>query len=56
MLCIKTKSKGSGLGLAISKRLIEQHYGSIKIVNNPESGVTFIITLPVKQKSDWCSK
>jgi signal transduction histidine kinase len=47
-----TKSKGSGLGLAISKRLIEQHNGSIKVINNPEGGATFIVTLPVKQESD----
>jgi signal transduction histidine kinase len=47
-----TKSKGSGLGLAISKRLLEQHNGTINIANNPEGGVTFSIILPIKQESD----
>jgi signal transduction histidine kinase len=45
-----TKSKGNGLGLAICKRLIEQHKGNIEVSNNPESGATFVITLPVKQE------
>lgn len=40
-----TKSSGSGLGLAICKNIIEAHKGDIK-VNNLDSGVVFIITLP----------
>jgi signal transduction histidine kinase len=48
------KAKGTGLGLAITKRLIEQHKGSIDVVNNREGGATFIITLPVKQENGWC--
>ena len=47
-----TKPKGTGLGLAISKRLIEQHNGSISVSNNPEVGVTFVITVPVKLKQE----
>jgi len=47
-----TKSKGSGLGLAISKRLLEQHNGTINVANNPEGGVTFTIILPIKQESE----
>ena len=47
------KAKGTGLGLAITKRLIEQHKGSIDVVNNREGGATFIITLPVKQENGW---
>jgi two-component system, NtrC family, sensor histidine kinase AtoS len=43
-----TKSKGSGLGLAISKRLIEQHQGSLAALNNPAGGATFIIRLPLR--------
>jgi two-component system sensor histidine kinase AtoS len=43
-----TKAKGTGLGLAITKRLIEQHDGSISVRNNPEGGTTFRIILPVK--------
>jgi len=44
-----TKSNGTGLGLAVSKRLVEQHGGSITVANNPYGmGVTFTITLPIK--------
>lgn len=45
-----TKSKGTGLGLAITKRLIEQHEGSISCKNNPDKGAAFMIRLPVKQE------
>jgi signal transduction histidine kinase len=44
-----TKSKGTGLGLAITKRLIEQHGGTIRAENNRDWGATFLVTLPVKQ-------
>lgn len=44
-----TKAKGTGLGLSITKRLVEQHGGSIHAANNLDRGVTFLVTLPVKQ-------
>jgi signal transduction histidine kinase len=44
-----TKAHGTGLGLAITKGLIEQHAGDIRVENNPDRGVSFTITLPVKQ-------
>ena len=43
-----TKGKGTGLGLAVSKRIVEEHGGSIAVSNNVSGGVTFSITLPVK--------
>jgi two-component system sensor histidine kinase AtoS len=43
-----TKAKGTGLGLAVTKRLIEQHGGSISVSNNPDGGATFSIVLPLK--------
>jgi two-component system sensor histidine kinase AtoS len=43
-----TKPKGTGLGLAITKRLVEQHGGSIHVVNNPGGGASFTIDLPIK--------
>ncbi|HUJ18151.1 MAG TPA: PAS domain S-box protein [Nitrospirota bacterium] len=43
-----TKAKGTGLGLSITKRLVEEHGGSITLVNNHDGGVTCSITLPVR--------
>jgi signal transduction histidine kinase len=43
-----TKPKGTGLGLSITKRLIEQHGGSIRVANNPNGGAAFTIDLPIK--------
>ncbi len=41
-----TKPKGTGLGLAITKRLVDQHGGSIR-VESTESGTAFTFTLPL---------
>ena len=43
-----TKPKGTGLGLSITKRLVEQHGGSIRVTNNPNGGAAFTIDLPIK--------
>ncbi|WPO84559.1 ATP-binding protein [Chryseobacterium sp. JJR-5R] len=45
------KPTGSGLGLAISKKITEAHDGHIK-AENSGLGVTFTITLPIKNKTD----
>jgi len=45
-----TKAKGTGMGLAISKRLIENHSGTIGITRNISGGATFRISLPVVQR------
>jgi two-component system sensor histidine kinase AtoS len=46
-----TKPRGSGLGLAISKRLIEQHQGTIAVDSISGQGTTFIIRLPLEQNN-----
>jgi len=43
-----TKGKGTGLGLAVSRRIIEEHHGSIEAANRVSGGAGFTITLPVK--------
>lgn len=41
-----SKPTGSGLGLSISRRVIEEHGGSISAGNRPEGGARFSFTLP----------
>jgi len=45
---VTSKPKGTGLGLPITKRLVEQHQGTITIANNADGGATFSIVLPVR--------
>jgi nitrogen fixation/metabolism regulation signal transduction histidine kinase len=43
---VTTKAKGTGLGLAIVKKIMEEHSGSIAIVNLPSCGASVAVTLP----------
>ncbi len=43
----KNKSNNSGLGLAISKKIIEEHDGSITIKSEKNVGTRVIISLPI---------
>jgi nitrogen fixation/metabolism regulation signal transduction histidine kinase len=42
-----TKGRGTGLGLAIVQRIVIEHGGKIKAVNNSPKGAKFIVELPV---------
>ncbi|MBO7721398.1 MAG: GHKL domain-containing protein [Kiritimatiellae bacterium] len=41
-----TKAKGTGLGLMVSKRIVNEHGGSIAAESSPGGGTTFTVTLP----------
>ena len=43
----KSKGEGSGIGLAISRRIIEEHGGSIRARSRDAGGSEFIVRLPV---------
>jgi signal transduction histidine kinase len=43
-----TKPEGTGLGLAITKTIIHDHGGEISVRSEGETGVSFIITLPLE--------
>lgn len=47
----KKLGNGYGLGLAIAKKIIQRHKGSITVKNNQKKGVSFVITLPIRQSS-----
>jgi signal transduction histidine kinase len=41
-----TKKSGFGLGLAVTKKIIEEHHGSIHVDSHAGEGTTFTVTLP----------
>jgi signal transduction histidine kinase len=43
-----TRSEGTGLGLSITRKIIENHGGSITHEGRPERGTTFRVRLPRK--------
>jgi len=44
-------SKGTGLGLPVTKKIIEEHRGSIEIESRQGEGTTFTVTLPIGVRS-----
>ena len=45
-----TKTSGTGLGLAITKKIIEEHGGSISFTSQVGTGTTFNIQLPLNNR------
>ncbi|WP_090091643.1 ATP-binding protein [Clostridium uliginosum] len=43
-----SNSSGSGLGLAITKKIIEKHGGSIKLVSSEFEKILFVICIPIQ--------
>jgi signal transduction histidine kinase len=40
--------RGTGLGLVVTKKIIDEHGGSIRVQSAPAKGTTFTVTIPVK--------
>ena len=45
-----TRKRGTGLGLAIVSRIIAEHHGRIRVVDNLPHGVRFILELPTAKE------
>ncbi len=48
---VTTKTHGTGLGLAIVKKMVEEHFGQIKIQNNHQGGAYITIALPLENNN-----
>ncbi len=46
----RKKKMGIGVGLSVCSAIVEEHGGTIKAENTPESGAVFTIILPVEQQ------
>ncbi len=44
-----TKQEGTGLGLAIAHKIISKHNGKIEVINQPGTGATFLVRLPLPE-------
>ena len=43
----KQGKSGTGLGLYITKKVIEDHHGSIRVESTPQIGTAFTLRLPL---------
>jgi signal transduction histidine kinase len=43
----KQGKSGTGLGLYITKKVIDDHHGSIKVESTPQIGTAFTLRLPL---------
>ena len=41
-------ARGTGLGLPVSKKIVEEHGGSISVTSGDNEGATFVLQIPVK--------
>jgi signal transduction histidine kinase len=46
---VSGKENGTGLGLTITHDIIQKHGGDLQAKNNPDSGATFEVWLPVRE-------
>lgn len=47
-----TKDSGTGLGLSVAHQIIMQHGGVITAERNPDRGMTFSVTIPIRRRRE----
>jgi len=48
-------SKGTGLGLIVTRKVIEEHRGTLKVKSTPGEGTTFFLEIPLRTSSSETS-
>ena len=48
-----TKDNGSGLGLSVAHQIVEQHGGMLTAEANPDKGMTFSVSLPLRHERHY---
>lgn len=48
---VSTKKTGSGLGLAFTQKIVELHGGTVSVRNNAGGGASFVLDLPLAERS-----
>ncbi|MBI1999850.1 MAG: hypothetical protein HYS69_01405, partial [candidate division NC10 bacterium] len=46
-----TKEGGTGLGLALAHKIIQDHHGRIRVESGVGAGATFVVTLPIVERT-----
>jgi len=47
-----SKAQGTGLGLSLSRKIVEEHGGSLDVKSQPGQGACFVLTLPSRPRSE----
>jgi signal transduction histidine kinase len=50
--CYTTKENGTGLGLSVAHQIVQQHGGILSAERNPDSGMTFSVSIPFQQEKN----